>query len=245
MSNNKFIHHKIEKLMSECTKIRNVYEDIELVKYYNDISNQANDSSDISYYLSKLDKDNFIVELASGSGRVLKKLIDEGFNVHGIEYMQEMIRVMPTQYEKYVTQSDILDFKRLSLIYKHVDSLILPATSITLFSLDTFDNFLKNIITLNKDFNIILDFYEINDLITENPQKNITEEGPFYDINFKANDKFIYNIYHKNLDILGISIKYDHSLHNIVDIMKKNGMQVETVCLNNNYYMIEGKYNEK
>lgn len=245
MSNNQLIYYKIQKMISSYTKINNIYEHDDMVKFYNNITNQSSFNNDISFYKKKLDKSKFIIELASGSGRVLTELVDDGFNVTGIEYESAMINSMPLKYHEYVIQSDIFDFNTLSPLYQKVDSLILPATSITLFSLEKFENLLKNIMQLNKKFNIIFDFYNIEDLITESPKKVLNENGTFYSINFKNHNNFIYNLYHKEKDILGISVKYAHSLDNLVSLLNRINMEVNVVPITQSYYMIEGTYNEK
>jgi len=55
----------------------------------------------------------------------------------------------------------------------------------------------------------------------------------------------VYNIFHKESNKLGYSVKFSHNKELFMNIMKNCGLSCEIKINNNNYYMIKGEFNGK
>ncbi|PTI16430.1 hypothetical protein BU082_13100 [Staphylococcus warneri] len=152
---------------------------------------------------------------------------------------------MTIDYRKHVINEDILDVFNLKEYYKNTNVFLLPATNISLFSLEDIYRFVNNIIKINKDFKFIFDVIDIENLITTRPQKHVTEKGTFYDSNHVVDDKICYNVFHKESNTLGYSLKYNHKIDLLKDTLLSLNMKITEKSYSNSYYMIIGHYNSK
>ena len=214
----KYVNNMIKKRANKDTKIINLYSNSKLVAFYNSITNESTFFNDIGFYEKRINKDQKIVELASGSGRILKQLIENGYDTIGIELEKMMIESMEDKYKSFVVNNNILNVKELNAIYKETDIFILPATTISLLSLDK--------------------------IINKKPKKVVNELGTFYYINFISGGQVVYNLFDKDTNIVGVSRKQNHSLNDILVQLKELEFNVYYTKISEDYYMIEGSYNE-
>ncbi|HBC4363928.1 TPA: hypothetical protein OV127_002625 [Staphylococcus aureus] len=240
----KYVNNMIKKRANKDTKIINLYSNSKLVAFYNSITNESTFFNDIEFYEKRINKDQKIVELASGSGRILKQLIENGYDTIGIELEKMMIESMEDKYKSFVVNNNILNVKELNAIYKETDIFILPATTISLFSIEEIIKFLVDLKKINKNFKLIFDLLSLDKIINKKPKKVVNELGTFYYINFISGGQVVYNLFDKDTNIVGVSRKQNHSLNDILVQLKELEFNVYYTKISEDYYMIEGSYNE-
>lgn len=250
MVNTNYLSSYFKNKMNNSTQITEVYKDPLFSKYYNDSGGKGvNLHGDISFYKKYINPDMLTLEIASGNGRVISYLLENNFNIIGIEKEESMINQMESKYKKYVYKNDIFNFEKLNEIYCKADYIIIPATSISLFSLKNIKEFIKNLVEVNQRFELIFDGINIENIINEKPFKDINKYGTFYIQNFKVieeeSELIIYNLYHKESNKIGYSIKYNHSIESLINVLNSYNLSCEIKIKNDNYYMIVGEYNGK
>ncbi|NEY21710.1 hypothetical protein G4D61_17490 [Bacillus ginsengihumi] len=241
MQTNKLISEKFRNLEGSLNLVELYSENI-FSQYYSDIQTE-NFLNDLEYYKSRLTKSENIIELASGSGRILIPLAEDGYNIVGIEKEKEMIMKMEKHQDK-VIHENIFCVEKLKKEYSRTDCLLLPATSISLFSLENFAELLNSIKIMNKGLRIILDVYNLRKFLSEKPKKEITEKGTFYYLNFEEDNCIIYNIFHKESQKIGYSVKFNHNWKDIVSMLQKIGFYVKITNPQKDYFIIEGVMHE-
>lgn len=239
-----YVNNKIKKKMNENTTIKNLYSDKEMVEFYNFSTTKNSFSNDIAYYKSKVKKDEKVIELASGSGRIVKDFILSGYTIYGIELETEMINSLEDKYKEFIFQENIFNVYNLNKVYQSADILILAATSISLFTEQEFFTFLKEVKNINKRFKIIFDWIDPTSLTMTNPKRVLTKNGTYYYTNFQSGENVVYNLYHQETNTIGVSIKVHHNLTSLINNLKELGFHVNIQKVNENYYMIEGVINE-
>ncbi len=235
-----YVNDKIKRKINTNTIIKNLYSDKEMVEFYNYSTTKNSFSNDISYYKSRIKKDEFVIELASGSGRIIKDFILSGYKIYGIELESEMINSLERKYQKFIYQENIFNVYQLSNLYQKADVLILAATSVSLFTEKEFFEFLEKVKFINKKFKIIFDWIDPISLTMKNPKRVLMKNGIYYYTNFQLGENIVYNLYHEASNTLGISVKVHHTLSSLVNNLQKIGFQVNTQKIDENYYMIEG-----
>lgn len=243
MNNTEIINNKIKRKIDSKTSIVELYNCPIFTEFYDQLTMSNNFYDDLGFYKKVSSKEERIIELASGTGRILIPMLKEKYNIIGVEKEKEMIEKMPYQYREYVICEDILDSNKLKEYYEKADVFILPATSISLFSLKDIRCFINNIISINNKFKFIFDVANIEDLITTQPQKYITDKGTFYDSNHVINDCISYNVFHKESNTLGYSLKFNHKTQVIKEMLSKLNMQISEIKYPNSYCMFVCEYN--
>lgn len=238
----KYINRSISKKMNSDSKIINVYSSEYFAKFYQDHTFTNSFNNDLDFYKSILNTEDFIIELASGTGRILIPLLQEGYNIRGIESEISMIEVMPSKYHKYVEHSNVFDFASNEKFYTQADCFIIPATSISIFPLKTIENFLFSLTKKNKKFNIIFDIINMDSLVTDKPKKEKSEHGTFYYINYIQSGFIVYNLYNVETNTLGYSKKFSHTIEQLLDIFENTGCKLEILKEYDNYFILKGSY---
>ncbi len=237
MLNNK-VSKYIQKIASTNTYV-DIYSNSKLVDFYNNYSDENTFFDDINFYMENIDKNNKVIELAAGSGRIMTPLLKNGYNVVGIEREYSMINSATKMTSKKIVHADIMDFTKLEKFYSEADVFILGATTISLFSEKEISCFLKKLNKINDKYRIFFDFFDMNSFITKYPAKVITTYGTYYYHNFLDNEKVIYNLYHKESKSLGVSIKYFYDIGKIRKICLENNINFRIEKNLPNYYMIK------
>lgn len=83
----------------------------------------------------------------------------------------------------------------------------------------------------------------LDQVIYDFPQKEITENGTYYYHNFKSNKLVIYNLFHKESNTIGFSQKYFYKIEDVFKLLKKNGLNMYIHKNIDGYYMVEGEFN--
>ena len=73
--------------------INNIYQEVEFAQYYEAVACESI-SGDIEYYLDMLSKNDRVLEIGTGNGRVLKPLLAHGIDIYGIEPEQAMLEFL-------------------------------------------------------------------------------------------------------------------------------------------------------
>lgn len=206
----KIINDKLINKIDENTSIVPLYNHKIFTKFYDHLTTSDSFYDDITFYKQNIKQNENIIELASGTGRVLIPLLKDSYKIIGIEKEREMINKVPLQYRNHVIQGNILDVDTLKKYYQNSDVFIMPATTISLFNLEEIATLLKRVTSINKKFRFIFDVIDIEELIANAPQKHINEEGTYYYANHVVKDKISYNVYHKESNTLGYSLKNNH-----------------------------------
>ncbi|MCO4349241.1 hypothetical protein MTR10_11150 [Staphylococcus agnetis] len=239
---NDYLSEKILKKFPNPTEIVNVYSKSIFADFYHATTDRNAFYNDLDFFRKEISKSDLTIELASGTGRILCPLLDEGFNMLGIEKEKSMINVMSSKYRKFVINNDIFNFEENRNIYKKAHCFIIPATSISLFSLDQIKKFFEYIVSVNNNFSVIFDIIDINSLIVDPPKKIVNNQGLFYYTNFPKNDFIIYNLYHVNSNSIGFSFKYNHSLERLKQVLSTIGFEITLSKIDLDYFMVKAVY---
>lgn len=242
---NEFIHKKFQKRAAQLEIIDNLYDDATFSEYYRRVINQ--DSlleNDIDLYKCYFDKETPILEIGSGTGRIFNTLFQEGYDVYGIEPSAEMSKFIDKNGQDRVYPLTLQDIEYLPT--NNIQVIIIPATSVSLFSHAELENFLNTIkqqqVSIKR---IVFDFLKEDFFInsTDIIQSHILDLGKFYDVNFfdESGEKIIYNLI--NAEKLGISVKYAYSYTAIQKIFEKLGIELNIITDSDRYIMIEGVFN--
>jgi len=240
---NNYVSKKLLKKATHPVNIINVYSDNILADFYHKTTPENGFYNDLEFFKNNLAKKENIVELASGTGRILKPLIDDGFNVMGVESEIEMIEILPMKYRKYIINSNILDFQKVESLYEQAECFIIPATSISLFSIKEIERLFLFLSQLKKSFKVYFDVIDMTDFLINTPKKEMNIHGTFYYLNFQYENFIIYNIYHKDTNTLGYSKKYAHSKKSLKTVLNKFGFDYKFLNSQKNYYMVRADYN--
>ncbi|EUJ26325.1 class I SAM-dependent methyltransferase [Listeria cornellensis] len=188
--------------------VKDFYDDA----YFSDVYNQMCETiNDKDQYLAMISRDQKVLEIGTGSGRMFHFLTDEGYDVSGVEPAGEMLKFINPLYRHKVYQIGIEVINSLGMM--QFDCIIIPATTVSLFDFATFEQFLKdatNLLTENGE--IIFDFWDENyvDKLDDSLQKvKIDGKSVFYS-NFIRDEQLIFNMYTKTDEKgkLGVSKKY-------------------------------------
>lgn len=242
INNSNKIHNKLKKKINNSTSIVNLYDSSVFSDFYGSLTTEENFFDDLNFYKNSISVNEKVLEFASGSGRILIPMLKEGYEIIGIEKEKEMVNKMPIEYRNCIVVNDILDFENLQPYYKEANVFIMPATTISLFSMNQISDLIKNIIYLNKKFKFIFDMIDIKNLITKEPNKHVTEKGTFYYTNHSIDNIIAYNILHKESNTLGYSLKFDHNYNDLKDLLIKLGLDVYEEKKINSYRMVISQY---
>ena len=137
--------------------INNIYQEVEFAQYYEAVACESI-SSDIEYYLDMLSKNDRVLEIGTGNGRVLKPLLAHGIDIYGIEPEQAMLEFLNEEEKSRVYIGGIEKLTQFNHTSKY-SYIIIPATSVSLFDEQIFSNFLSEAKkVLNSKGKIIFDF---------------------------------------------------------------------------------------
>lgn len=223
--------------------INDIYSDIDFSNYYQSVSADNKSLSDLTIYREELKKDDTILEIGSGNGRIFNPLFKEGFDIYGIEPSNRMKRYIISSGKNRVYPlklQEIYNFPQ-----NRINVVIIPATSVSLFSIKEFEDL---IIYLRKDQlyikKILFDFLPYNFFESQNEQFNIVKinNNKYLTINFLNDTKkrVIFNILFEKK--IGISIKYIYTIEDINKIFRKYGIDMHILKNDKNYKFIEGNF---
>lgn len=213
--------------------ITNLYQDEDLSLFYN--NNTSLD--DLDFYSENLNFKDKILEIGSGSGRILIPLAKQGFDIYGIEPNVNMIKhIKDTELTKKIFKTTLIEFQRKER--KIYNKIIIPATSISLFSPEIIRSFMEQYLNDTELSQVTLIFDFIDPEYLEKIDKKIFKSRInnilAFSANFIHNDKFFYNVYLKNgtIEKIGASNKYIYSM----DIIKNTFSGLKWSMLKQEYY---------
>jgi SAM-dependent methyltransferase len=177
----------------------NIYADPDFARFYNQTVDYGSDFNDLDFYRQILNKDDVILEIGSGNGRVFNILAAENYHIYGIEPEREMIQYILEDFKGNIFHNRIEDLSCLA--GKHFSKVIIPATTVSLFSEEILTDFFSGIKTyLMPGGSIIFDIIhpESAQKSAERIQTVRTKEGTFFIGNFIIGEYYVLNIYMKN-----------------------------------------------
>lgn len=212
----------------------NIYNDKDFVDFYNFLETEFND---YDIYENVLEHNENILEIGSGTGRMLKYLTNKGFDVYGLEPSEKMISYIDGKFKNKIFKFGIENISNIKNIkFKYV---IIPATTISLFEFDVFEKFLIDLKSiLEPKSSIYFDFW--NEIYVENLDKKIEKidykNTKVFLGNHIKNTSLIFNIYLKfdGKEKLGISKKKIYKKSLIRDICKRTEYKVDFENIHNN-----------
>jgi SAM-dependent methyltransferase len=226
----------------------NIYREPEFAEYYEAVANEPI-SGDIEFYLNTFSKDDRVLEIGTGNGRILKPLLQHEIDVYGIEPEQAMLGFLSEEEKSRVYVGGIENIAQFNHSSKYT-YIIIPATSVSLFDEQCFSTFLyeaKKV--LASKGKIIFDFInpdqieKLNGAISVEKIKNQL----FMSGNFVQGDKFIYNIYTRTAagnKKLGYSIKNIYTIDQVNRLSERFGYTTNIIKHQSNYVMMEVQKNE-
>lgn len=246
MYNTKYISKNFIQKINKSKIVPNIYDDDILASFYDSITSYQDFYNDLDFYRSIFNFQDTILEIASGSGRIFTPLSREGYDIYGIEPSNNMVNNMDKHYQDKIYVDYIENILSTNFPEKF-NKIIIPATSISLFSHHQLEKFLEDLKNISCiPFGI---YFDINEFDNSQDEKVMTfkdkDEGKFYMSNFKLEDKFIFNVYSARHNILGYSVKYLYTVEQILALLKKHNYKSKIMFHEGTYYMLEGTYNEQ
>ncbi|EHJ51877.1 methyltransferase domain-containing protein [Streptococcus macacae] len=244
MDKDALIYEKFKKRAQHLTVIDNLYEDETFSDYYKQVVNHDDLlENDISLYKNYFNKQTPVLEIGSGTGRIFNPLFEEGYDIYGLEPSSEMSRYIARRGQNRIYQLTLQDIELLPK--NDIEVVIIPATSVSLFSPSDLKSFLKSLLQKQPSIKSIVfdflkeDFFESSMGVI---QTNVIDGKKYYHTNFFDKDKkrIIYNLV--NSEKLGISIKYYYSYQIVRAIFEELGMAIHIVTDSENYTMVEGVF---
>ncbi|MFK7681871.1 methyltransferase domain-containing protein [Priestia megaterium] len=221
----------------------NIYSDSHFVEFYN-ASVQYNGLNDIDILKEVLSKDDVILEIGSGNGRVYNVLASEGYNIYGLEPELEMIKYIDNDFKDKIFNIGVEEITSIENL--KFSKVIIPATTISLFPQEQLVKFFSKFKeVLHKDGSIIFDLLNPN-YIKRNIEKITsykTLNSTFFLGNTIIDSQYILNIYMKNKGIekIGYSIKNIHEDSFFENISQKLNYKVKVVYKNDAFSFLEMK----
>lgn len=240
------IFDKLQKKSENLEIIENLYEDNIFADYYYSIANKNNLlEDDIDDYKRFFDKSMTVLEVGSGTGRIFNPLFNEGYNIFGLEPAKEMSEYIVYEGRERIYRLTLQQIEKFP--QKDIEVIIIPATSISLFSHEEFFDFLKEIKETQPYIKkIIFDFLkeEFFEATSGIIQSTYVNEKKFYSVNFfdEAKERIIYNLVSSQK--IGISIKYSYSYSTLKKAFERLGLSLNLVKDLDNYAMVEGVFHE-
>lgn len=216
---------------NNCEIVSNIYADKDFTEFYHMSMDNAND---IEFYQEHFNKNDKILEIGTGDGRVFTPLATRDFDIYGIEPEEEMIKYIPSVYQQKVKTVGIEEISKVN--WPQLFSVIMiPATTVSLFEKEVFLNFLSDAKKLlSSKGRVIFDFVSPNHLVEQNKKVNIYKlnGATYFYGNMLHGDHFILNIYFKkgNIEKLGYSIKNVYSLEMLKSYGKMFGYDVKVLA---------------
>lgn len=245
---NPLIYPRFQSKVNSLTIIDDLYKDNDFAAYYNATTKLSSSNSplndDYHYYTSNIEKNSKILEIGSGNGRIFNRLYNDSYDVYGIEPALEMAkyiedlgrnRIFPMTLQEFTMNSQKLN----------PDTVIIPATSISLFSPHDFEKFLNKLMTISSFSNIIFDFLKPSFFVQTENQINVVKltEGTYYSVNFQYEDSIVFNIISEKHKKLGISRKYLYSFEYFKNLFNELNGELKVLRDDPDYMMIKGAFN--
>ncbi|EJN93179.1 methyltransferase domain-containing protein [Streptococcus ratti] len=244
---NSLIFNKLQKRAEELDIIENLYEDNIFANYYQSIINQDELlEDDIDTYKQFFNKSTPVLEIGSGTGRIFNPLFEEGYNIFGLEPAKEMSEYITPKGRGRIYSLTLQEIETLP--QKNIEVIIIPATTVSLFSHRDFYDFLKKIKETQPHIKrIVFDFlkesfFESTAGLIQSSQVNGEK---FYNVNFfdSAKERIIYNLVSPKK--LGVSVKYSYSYEVLEKMFRELGLSMKLIKDLDGYAMIEGVFHEE
>ncbi|MDB8636446.1 methyltransferase domain-containing protein [Streptococcus mutans] len=238
------IFSKLQKRAEELEIIENLYEDDIFANYYRSIVNQDELlEDDIDSYKLFFDKSMPILEIGSGTGRIFNPLFEDGYNIFGLEPAKEMAKYITNEGRDRIYSLTLQEIGNLP--QKNIEVIIIPATSVSLFSHGDFYDFLKKIKETQPHIKrIVFDF--LKESFFESTagliQSSQIDGEKFYNVNFfdQSEERIIYNLVSSQK--IGFSVKYSYSYEILEKLFKESGLRLKIIKDLDNYAMVEGVF---
>ncbi|MFP7226313.1 class I SAM-dependent methyltransferase [Priestia filamentosa] len=229
--------------ISNIQLIEEFYSDYDFVEFYNKALKEDS-HKDLEIFRKLLSLDDTILEIGSGSGRVFNDLCNENYDIYGIEPSKEMNKYIVREYRHKIFNIRMQDIEILRDKQLFFSKIIIPATTISLFSHNDFEYFIEKVSLMVKpNGSIIFDFINPSYLRTANGKIHMLEyrESKYYFSNYIQYPYFILNVYlqRDNLKKLSYSVKHLYSLEFLQKICSKYGYNLNIISENDIYIMVE------
>lgn len=214
--------------------VEDIYDDEDFSGFYQSLECGFYDNN---FYENTLERDGKVLEIGSGTGRIIRYLTKKGFDIYGIEPSEKMRSFIEEEYKDKIFPFGLEDIEKISGI--RFKSIIIPATTVSLFKFDVFEKFLidlKKILEPNaKIYFDFLDEEYVNELHKKIKTMKYKGNTVYLGNHIKGNS-LIFNIYIniENYEKLGISKKNIYSRELIKSICEKIGYNVEFDNLHEN-----------
>lgn len=229
------------------TIVKDFYQDRDFAAYYNAVTllnkSISSQNNDYNFYISNLSKRSKILEIGSGNGRIFNRLFKENYNVYGLEPSLEMSAYINPTAKNRILHMTLQEFT-LNAKILNLDTVIIPATSISLFSPADFENFLNSLLKQSSFSTLIFDFLKPHYFLQSNNKITTVKvaNNTFYSVNFLYNNSIIFNIISAKHKKIGISQKFIYSLEYFEKLFKKVNGKLEILRNETDYLMIKGDF---
>ncbi|ACO27654.1 TPA: hypothetical protein ACGXMA_002070 [Bacillus cereus] len=219
-----------------------IYSDTHFADFYNRSINEKFEINDLDFYREKINNDDVVLEIGSGNGRVFNVLSREGVNIYGIEPQLEMIKYIDTSYKDKIFNIGIEDLDTIKGI--KFTKIIIPATTVSLFSEEQFKSFLiKTKDLLDIHGSIIFDFLKPS-CIKGNCDKVLnfkTDDSVFFVSNAIIENKYVLNIFMEGNGVkkVGYSVKNLHTIEYFEKVSEELHYKLNILYSGENIYFLE------
>lgn len=235
MKDHSLISNKFSDIISNKKFIDDFYDDSYFASYYHEVSQKTVD--DINWYKKILSREDAILEIGTGSGRVFLPLLLDGFDIYGIEPSSKMRKLINIGCERIYPYT----LQNLEKIPKRdIQEIIIPATTVSLFPKDDFEEFLKNSKKIFPNVKrVFLDFLDTKYFVESNDivKSEVYRDEKCYFTNFILDDYVVFNIVTK--DKCAVSKKYLYSIDYFTEISLNYGFNYEIIFKNKFYYFLK------
>lgn len=227
--------------------VENIYEDKHFSTFYQSFSKAYDQNVDVSFYKSHLSTQDKVLEIGTGDGRVFIPLYEAGIDIYGIEPYPQMLASMDLKYLEYIFPIGLETIETIHV--KEFTKIIIPATTISLFSFEEFEQFLMKVRELLAEGGaIIFDCLNDNFLNSQGGrlQMKVLGNDTYYFANKIVDNKILLNILvnYDNEQKLGYSIKYLYTFEKLSLLAEQHRYSIQRLEEDDYVYFVEMRKNE-
>ncbi|MCM3670965.1 class I SAM-dependent methyltransferase [Mesobacillus maritimus] len=244
LSNYFFGPFKAKAERENVTFVEDFYLDEDFVNLYN-MALQNDRYDDLQLIQSNVSFEDSILEIGSGAGRIFNVLAEEGYMNYGMEPSDEMNKHILPDYQHRIFNLKIQEIKNLQDKGLRFTKILIPATTVSLFTHQEFEQFLFDAKGILEDGGkIIFDFIHPLQLHAVNGKVSVIQDGrdhKFYLANYLHGHTFTLNVFLQSEEEckLSYSVKNVYTLEFVKEVCEKRDYDLRTIFEDEAFMMLE------